>query len=208
MIGTAIGIALGTFAFLFIVSSVAHQPLVDIVQQAKGAFLNVSAQAKPALAENELLMLEQLLKSGRVTTLDNLVGNIISYFSVIVTTLIGVVALLGAVAFFYIRQVSISHAEETSRKAIEQQFTIYTESSKFSDLIRLRAETLVAPDRDALEETLEGINQRFDNLKVDELIEMKAKLERLIAAATDIIARTDTGEDIGEDMELKLREKK
>lgn len=136
VIGVATGIALG-IVLLFMLASAYYAPLADLAAEAGRTFVN-GAPTKVEMTKADSASLQILLKKGHVTTLDNLVGNLISYYSAIITAIMGVIGILALVGFFYVRQASATHAREAMVHArdavaeeIDQRWKAQAESRDF-----------------------------------------------------------------------------
>lgn len=136
VVGVAAGIALG-IVLLFMLASAYYTPLADLAAEAGRTFVN-GAPTKAEMTKADSAALQILLKKGHVTTLDNLVGNLISYYSAIITAIMGVIGILALVGFFYVRQASATHAREAMVHArdaiaaeIDQRWRAQAESVDF-----------------------------------------------------------------------------
>lgn len=214
VVGIAVGVAIGTLAFWLIMSSVAHKPLLELIGQSHSLFLNEPLNLEK-MPKADVEALDRLVKRGKVTTLDNLVGTVISFFSTIITVLLGFLALVGALAFIYVRHASYAHAEEAAKGFIEEKFNNHLGRKEYHDQLDQTLETLVGPklneinatqtEIDEAMESLGNLEERINN-KLEafgrEIAEKKAELDQIVAVVSGFLARFDRQEEAGEDFEI------
>lgn len=105
----------------------------------------------------------ELTRDGMIMTIDDLWSFQGSFYQTIITALIGINALIGALAFFAIRNTSREHAEQQAQEAAKAKVLTYTSSIEFSELIERNLAPTIKEVQDDLEEVYEIREQLLEN---------------------------------------------
>ena len=137
----------------------------------------------------ETKFLNQLVSKGIVISASDLYNATISFYSTLITWLIGSLGISGIIAFVYIRGKSKEEAEEQAVKAVDQYFDKASTHTLLAEKIELEVDIQVEPVRKSLE-SLEDITQIKDALKrLEEKVELlTASIPKTIPSAAIIAA--------------------
>jgi len=160
-----LGVMVGTFFFLFLAAIYFGDPIMDSILSAHGILVDT---AHPNLSKIESAWLSKLVAEGTVLPASSVLSSIVAYYQSVIDIFVAVLAILGFLAYFYIRSVSARDAEKMAKKAVKDHIG----SGEFRDLAdaafdrnwKSRADDAISDYAD----TLQGMGQYQDKVSAIE----------------------------------------
>ncbi|MEX0732375.1 MAG: hypothetical protein WED00_12990 [Aquisalimonadaceae bacterium] len=194
------GAALGTAAFLGLVTLLVGHPIQDAFASAHGFLL---ADNLEQASKTDLLDLQRLIANGFVLTPENVVSQMAVYYSGVIQTLVIIMTVLGVIAFTYVRTVSVDRAEDAAERATEKSVRRFFESQRFRDQAEDMTEAATEDERLLVRQYINDLDDRlrawsqWTPEQLDELQERLLQLEGRVASQD---------EEEGQGADLQLRE--
>ncbi len=157
------GVMVGTVCAFLLAAFVVGEPIVDSFVSAHGVLIE---SGKSKLCIKETALLSKMISDGSVLPVDNILSTTIAYYQSVIDTLIAILAILGFVAYMYVRSVSIRAAEKMAEKAVKnylatQAFVELANkifSSKFDDGMKA-----FSADIEKISERAKKLEKRLDD---------------------------------------------
>ena len=175
-----LGSAVGTFAFLLLAFFLfGSDPIKTGIVNAHGFILNSekAQQCSPA----ELVNLANLVKKGYVLTTNDLISDVTSFYSGLIQILVVIIAVLGVVAFMYVKGQSETAASKMAIESVNSHFR----SKTFHDDMKSIANTHFVPMKTMLDADIQELVERVQKIE---------NVDKRIRALEEAISRLDSDE--------------
>lgn len=165
----ASGAAVGVFLFLLCAALWVGSPIQDLVMSVHGRFVDHPTHQ---LTEAQIESLNVLIRHHAVIPAEKLIEQIVNFYTNLINLLVALLAILGVVAYMYVRI--------SSREAVLRQAEDYMESDRFKDVLsdqigKKFGESLSMYASDYVERT-EALEKKMANLQ-----KKYSKMEKLLA---------------------------
>jgi len=153
------------------------------------------------LSEEEAKAVTQLLSQGVIVSPQDLLSSIVGFYTFISQMLLGIMAILGVVAFMSIKLISEEKLEIHADKTIRRQFL----SREFNDDIQARIDGLAKPVLTDIQESFSRLSSKdldFENLATDieklndmsgEVGNLKTWVETISVRISELDGKEDNG---------------
>lgn len=146
------------------------------------------------LTPEELSHLSSLVQQGAVLTQDQLLGHLNTFYQGLIQILVTILGLVGIVAYFFIRSVSLDQAKTAASKTAEEIVQRKFEEKKFSDEIESKVEAIMG----ATPFEISDLTAAIEELKPYDLSDRISQIERDILALSAAVAIHDREEEDSE----------
>lgn len=180
-----LGVVLGTFFFLLCASLWSGSPIQDLVSSAHSGIIT---QPSHKMTEDQLESLNVLLEHQAVIPGDILVERIVDFYTTLLNQLIGLIAVLGIIAYMYIKS--------SSKEDVQAQANEFLRSKEFENLV----------DNIGTEK----FSNAFDLYVLDydsRLEYFQDRLKRLVRKVEDMernISNQDSEDSDGKDLDIRV----
>lgn len=200
-LAAVLGVALGTFAFLFLTALFLGDPIRDTVLSAHGILASPGAVS---LTPDEKHALVDMLGRGQVITSDGLISSLSSYYESVIEILVGVLAAVSVLAFMYIKSISTEKAEEAADHAVSKAVDRHFASQQFHKETADRIGDVLRPVKDSQTEFLSETGKAIEDLseRIEYIAPLIAKFDERITVIEDALASSDSEEEGGRDLKL------
>lgn len=183
-----LGAALGTFCFLGAISFINDGSMLSGLITSHANFIN---EAQPDLMREATEMEAIKIKISN----SELLAKTISFYETIIQLLVGLIAVIGVVAFMYIRAASIDHAEQVVESAVQVRF----EKNEFHELLK---KYLSEDLKTQMSDIEHGLRLYLDDIDKSNWGERISSIERELKSMTQALSKLDREEGEGEQITI------
>lgn len=193
-----LGSATGTFFFLYICVIAIGSPIQDSLLSAHGV---IFGEKLDSLSPIQRQAISDLRIAGALLTPSELLSEIASFYETVITILTTLIAVLGVVAYMYVKSVSEESATKMVKERISERLSSDEHRSDIKKAIVIetkdRLEGLASLESDVRDELdrIQEIVDSPDMVTVKDLFERIKKIEQRIASL-------DTEDEEGAEFEL------
>jgi len=131
--------------------------------------------------------LNELVSKGLVISASDLYNDTLSFYSTLISWLIGILGISGIVAFIYIRGKSKEEAEEQATKAVDQYFGRLDTHNMLAEKVELEVDVQVEPIRKSLENLEDIALLKTAVKKLEEKVELlTANIPKTLPAQPEV----------------------
>lgn len=146
--------------------------VLAVVAFHKFGFLDVFLLSSDSLTPKDLTSVNVLIKNHKILSAGDIVSHITSFYSVVITILVGVLGLLGILGYIHIKTLAIEkltehkntvtkNATETATEKVQQ----YLKTKEFSDTVdKSVSESLEGTDVDEINKKIARLENKIDEI--------------------------------------------
>lgn len=160
-------VSIGILLTILVLSIFFINPIQVVVDSVHGLFY----QPKRSLTDSEWEALSELIFSGQLLTSQDLLIQVTNFYTNLINTLIALIAILGVIAFLYVK----ASSSDVMEQAAENTVKVHFEKQKFKDelttLISMRIQDvkdgteIEISDIEDIVETLEELSEKVKVLE-------------------------------------------
>ncbi|AHF02391.1 hypothetical protein THIAE_09630 [Thiomicrospira aerophila AL3] len=156
-ISIILAVFLGVLFATLVLTKFNIDPVSWLLNTVKGVFYKQNSPL--TIEEQEALSL--LIKNGRILPSDGIITQVTSFYSTIITFLLGLIALISGMAFVYIKAQSYEKMEIMTEKKVEEYFKTAELTDKLDILVKSKTEDI----RQNLKLDLDDFSDWKDNIE-------------------------------------------
>jgi len=170
------GACVGTLAFFVLVSFFLGKPFQDAVLSAHGVLI---AHKGVALTPAQSALVADMLQKGELLSSSDLLGNMTSFYSTMIQTLIATFFVFGVLSFFVVQAHSRRHVEEVAEQLVEVAAKHHFGSADFEKHIQDNVDSAVSIELESFEGRIEPLEQMRETVnELDQRVsELRAKIK-------------------------------